>query len=104
MCVKFPEIPVYYLTVRNTDYSEDTPVNLSMIGPRIQQERKARGMTQSVLAEKVEITIGTRKENQLLCYKAIFQLSSLCDLVLQNVLNSAIIQCATKKILPVFYS
>ena len=56
VCVKFPEIPVYYLTVRNTDYSEDTPVNLSMIGPRIQQERKARGMTQSVLAEKVAVS------------------------------------------------
>ena len=54
--MKFPEIPVYYLTVRNTDYSEDTPVNLSMIGPRIQQERKARGMTQSVLAEKVAVS------------------------------------------------
>lgn len=56
VCVKFPEIPVYYLTVRNTDYSEDTPVNLSMIGPRIQQERKARGMTQSVLAEKIAVS------------------------------------------------
>ena len=31
-------------------------MNLSMIGPRIQQERKARGMTQSVLAEKVAVS------------------------------------------------
>ena len=53
--------------------------------------RKRRPVSGGAVLE-FEITIGTRKENQLLCYKAIFQLSSLCDLVLQNVLNSAIIQ------------
>ena len=53
--------------------------------------RKRRPVSGGAVLE-FEITIGTRKENQLLCYKAIFQLSSLCDLVLQSVLNSALIQ------------
>ena len=53
--------------------------------------RKRRPVSGGAVLE-FEITIETRKEHQHLSYKTIFQLYSLCDLVLQNVLNSAIIQ------------
>ena len=55
-CVKARERSIYYPIVRDTDYLEDRVVKYESIGRHIQQERKARKMTQSVLAEKASVS------------------------------------------------
>ena len=54
--VKVRARSIYYPIVRDADYSKDRVVKYESVGRHIQQERKARKMTQSVLAEKASVS------------------------------------------------